>query len=121
MKFKNYPIDKMENNIQNPQILKKILWIDAISAVFSAIAVLVFLSEIANLVSLPPVLLISMSLLSFCYVSFALYLLFQKPVSKSSLKTFIYANWGWVFGCLLATLFLFSQTNKLGISYLLWV
>lgn len=100
-------------------LLRKILWFDVFVGGFSAIIGLIFTEFFSKLFGLPFNLLLIISIITFIYSSFALFLVNQKIISLTLTKVLINANWFWTIISIILFFIYFSEAKFLGIIYLI--
>ena len=97
--------------------IKRIFWIDGFAALLSAIVVFIFKTPIAQFLHLSENLLSTLSVISFAYACYSLFIAQQKLYSKRLLQLLIFGNSLYAFLCLMLA-FNFYTSTVLGAIYL---
>jgi hypothetical protein len=99
--------------------LKKLIWIDGIAALLSALFVLFFKNWLAAWLGLPEKVLYIMCIVSFSYATYSIFLALQNEKPLILLKILVVANTLWAIICTLIIAFHFTNITPFGIVYLL--
>jgi hypothetical protein len=108
----------MPYKINNPIVLKKILWLDAIAGGTTAIFGLLLSHTVSQFFGLEHQLLIIIASITLIYALVAMYLVSQKITPITLLRILVYANWIWAIISVFLLYFHFSTATMLGLLFL---
>ncbi|GAB3223503.1 hypothetical protein GCM10027423_58750 [Spirosoma arcticum] len=108
----------MQYQIKDGELLRKILWLDAVLGGGTAIIGLLFYAELTPVLGLPTRFITVVSAITLLYAVVAVRLATQKPASVPLFRVLIGANWLWTLISLVLFFIHFSRAEPLGITFL---
>ena len=108
----------MVYTIKDTLFLKKILWLDTIMGLTTAILGLAFFNSLTHLLGLPTNLIKIISIVTLMYSIVALILATQKNISIPLLRLLVNANWVWTIISVILFFIHFNQAEMMGIIFL---
>jgi hypothetical protein len=108
----------MPYKISNPNILKKILWLDALAGGTTAIFGLILSQAISHLFGIAHHLFFIIVSITLVYAIVAFYLAIQKIIPVTLLRILVYANWVWTIISVFLLYFHFRTATTLGLLFL---
>jgi hypothetical protein len=110
---------KSNYTINDPVLLKKILWLDATAGGITAVLGLLLSRIFSQLFGLEHQVLIIIASITLIYALVALYLVSQAIIPITLLRILIYANWIWAIISIVLLYFYFSKATTLGLLFLI--
>jgi hypothetical protein len=110
---------KSNYTINDPVLLKKILWLDATAGGITAVLGLLLSRIFSQLFGLEHQVLIIIASITLIYALVALYLVSQAIIPITLLRILIYANWIWAIISIVLLYFHFSKATTLGLLFLI--
>ncbi|MEO9964966.1 MAG: hypothetical protein ABJF11_04210 [Reichenbachiella sp.] len=104
----------MNYQIENPTLIRKLLWLDCILGALTAAIGLVFRNELVDLLGLPYLFIFWVAIINALYASVSLRLATMGQVSIPLLRSLVVANWVWMDISVVLLYFHFMDATLLG-------
>lgn len=109
----------MNFSIKNEPLLKRFLWLDALSGGATAITGLLYFTTLTTVLGFTAPSILTVASINLLYAILALTVALQKPTSVRLLRRLVYANWVWTAISALMIFIYFSSATNIGRSLLL--
>jgi hypothetical protein len=109
---------KSNYTINDPVLLKKILWLDATAGGITAVLGLLLSRIFSQLFGLEHQVLIIIASITLIYALVALYLVSQAIIPITLLRILVYANWIWTVISVFLLYFHFGRATMFGLIFL---
>ncbi len=106
-------------SIKNESLLKRFLWLDALSGGVTAITGLLCFTTLTTVLGFTTPSIVTVATINLLYAILASIIALQKPTSIRLLRLLVYANWAWTAISVLMIFSYFGSATNLGDSLLL--